>query len=402
MHRYRPLAGIAVPVVTCFLSASCASGFLCPARFALRTRRQCHGSFALLDNRHPGAEASSPSSSALHASVFTSFSKRGRKKKSRLGGREREKELEIVTKPIYENAMQKYFFAILVKLVALVTRFIMCVLNTTVLHDDKKQLSTLILNRPLDKGLLTVSNHVSMADDPGIWCGILPFKALGPTFGRSIVMVEEFYYCLGSFSAAIFHRLKCLPVRRGDLRGLESPQLEALHARLNGRVKLQKNRRDDKNSRRQWCHLMAEGRILQPWRFDPYDRPRLGRLRHGAAKLIACSPPSKTIVLPIYHDGMHHILPETPPSNITFRSESGAVPENKSGRTERWVPQIGKRVDVFVGNPIDFKDLVPANGLPFGAKVDETLIHAISDRLRLALLELEKRAADNRRQIEGK
>mmetsp|Transcript_20703 Transcript_20703/g.42249 ORF Transcript_20703/g.42249 Transcript_20703/m.42249 type:complete len:393 (+) Transcript_20703:127-1305(+) len=390
MLRYRSLVGLALPVAAFSLSSSCAtSGFLCPARIASRTRRKCH----------PAAEASSPppSSSALQASVFTSFSKRGSKKKSRLGGREREKEL--VTKPIYDNAVQKYFFAILVKLVALLTRFIMCVLNKTVLHDDKKQLSTLILNRPTDTGLLTVSNHVSMADDPGIWCGILPFKALGPTFGRSIVMVEEFYYCLGSFSAAIFQRLKCLPVRRGDLRGLESPQLEALHARLNGRVKLQKNRRDDENSRRQWCHLMAEGRILQPWRFDPYDRPRLGRLRHGAAKLIACSPPSKTIVLPIYHDGMHQILPETPPSNVTFRSESGAVPENKSGRTERWVPQIGKRVDVFVGDPVDFADLVPANGLPFGAKVDETLIHAISDRLRLALLELEKRAADNRRQV---
>lgn len=337
--------------------------------------------------------------SALHASVFTSFRKSERRKKaSRFDRRQRDEQL--ISKPIYRNAIKRFCFTVLVKLVALTTRFIMCVLNKTVLHDDTKQLESLVLDRPHDTGLLTVSNHVSMADDPGIWCGTLPFKVLGPTYGRNIIMVEEFYYSLGSFSSAIFHGLKCLPIRRGDLRGLQSPQLEALHARLNGRVKLQDNRDDNENSSSQWCHLMVEGRILQPWRFDPYDRPRLGRLRNGAAKLIACSPPPKTIILPIYHDGMHQILPETPPSNVTVRSESGAIPENKGGKTERWLPHIGNRVDVFVGDPIDFTDLVPQDGLPYGEKVDQKLLHAISDRLRSALLELEQRAANNRQQIE--
>ena len=327
--------------------------------------------------------------------------KRSRTKKNRMQDRRR-KEDELVARPIYRNGMHRILFDLLVKMIALVARFVMCVMNKTVVHDEDRQLERAVMSRPSDIGLLTVSNHQSMMDDPAIWCcKTLPFRALGTRFGRSIVMVQEFYYCLGKLSAFLFNGLKCIPIRRGDLRGLECPTLGALHARLNGKVKLQANQKEKSNGRKEWCHIMAEGRILQPWRFDPVGKPRLGRLRKGAAKLIACSPPTKTIVLPMFHDGLAQILPETPPpdTSVTVRSKSGDIPENKGGKTERWFPRSGKRCDIFVGKPLDFSDIVPPDGYPFNEKIDKETLEAISGRLREALLELEQRAADTREKL---
>ena len=67
-----------------------------------------------------------------------------------------------------------------------------------------------------------------------------------------------------------------------------------------------------------WCHIFPEGRIFQSWRFKSADpQPTstssspaiLGPLKLGVGKLVAHSPPS-TVVLPIYHRGMDHVLPE--------------------------------------------------------------------------------------------
>ena len=351
-----------------------------------------------------GVNSENHSVSSASASSLASFSgrkrnNRPRTKKAAMQQR-RQREDELVSRPIYKNFLHRFFFTCMVKAIALATRFAMCVMNKTVVHDEYRQLQRAELDRPNDVGLLTVSNHQSMADDPAIWCsGALPFRALGTT-GRSIVMVQEFYYCLGKFSAFLFHGLKCIPIRRGDLRGMESPTLEALHARLNGKVELQADERKE-NKKKEWCHIMVEGRILQPWRFDPAGRPRLGRLRHGAAKLIACSPPATTVVIPIFHDGLAQILPETPPPDATVivRTESGEIPQNKAGKTESWFPRCGKRCDIFVGHTIDFTDIVPPKGFPFREKIKKEVLESISDRLRERLLELEKRAADNRKEL---
>lgn len=338
------------------------------------------------------------SASASNLASSKKKTRRPRTKKSLMQERRR-REDELVLRPIYKNVFHRIFFNCLVKAIALAARFVMCVMNETFVHDEDRQLERAVLDRPNDVGLLTVSNHQSMLDDPGIWCsGALPFRALSTRFGRSIVMVQEFYYCLGKFSAFLFRGLKCIPIQRGDLRGLECSTLETLHARLNGKVQLQSHQKEWK---KEWCHIMAEGRILQPWRFDPAGRPRLGRLRFGAAKIIASSSPNKTVVIPIFHDGLAQILPETPPpdESVTVRTQSGEIPENKAGKTEHWFPRAGKRCDIFVGRPINFSDIVPPDGLPFSQKTEKETLKAINDRLRSALLELEQRAANTRKEI---
>jgi len=105
-------------------------------------------------------------------------------------------------------------------IIGYVTKYIMKVRNKTFLHDERDHLKYVLPeNRPADMGILTYSNHQSIMDDPGIWCGILPITKLTLDAMRTIVITEEWYYALGRFSANIFRGLNCLPVKRGDIRG---------------------------------------------------------------------------------------------------------------------------------------------------------------------------------------
>lgn len=269
------------------------------------------------------------------------------------------------------------------------TKFIMTWRNKTYLHDDKDNIRYLF-NREDDVGVLTISNHQSVADDPGIWCGTIPLKFLTLDAIRTIVMAEEWYYSAGKISAGILRGLNCIPIRRGDLRGLENPSLEEMHRRLNGiTIECDNNKNDDNNNNKKkaWAHIMVEGRIYQSWRFAP-DEPRLGKFRRGAAKLIACSPPSKTMVIPIYHRGMDEIFPEEKPIGWNLLENSQRV----VGKTKSFFPKGGKEVHVHVGDPLDFSDLVPPNGHPFHETTDRALLERINQRLYNSMRVLESRA----------
>jgi hypothetical protein len=83
-------------------------------------------------------------------------------------------------------------------------------------------------------------------------------------------MDADWYYLYGWLGAAIFRGLNCLPLRRGDIRGLRNPQLAELHSRLNGfgsdstSHSRHNNRKVNRiNGQREWCHIMVEGRVLQ-------------------------------------------------------------------------------------------------------------------------------------------
>lgn len=128
--------------------------------------------------------------------------------------------------------------------------------------------------------------------------------------------------------------------------------------------------------------MCAEGRILQPYRFSA-DQPQLGKLRLGTAKLVASSPPASTVVIPIYHSGMHKLAPETPPPSNDALSN-----DDKAGQTLHWYPTSGNIIDVYVGAPLDFQDLVPPNGFDFSEKIPAKLLADINERLTQALLEL--------------
>lgn len=59
---------------------------------------------------------------------------------------------------------------------------------------NKRILMDQVLNRPAGCGLLTVSNHQSVADDPGIWSAMLPMWALRPEQVRWALCTEDVFF----------------------------------------------------------------------------------------------------------------------------------------------------------------------------------------------------------------
>lgn len=256
--------------------------------------------------------------------------------------------------------------------------------NKTFVHDPNNNLRYFYNNNG-EKGILTFSNHISIFDDPGIWIGIFNFKTLTLKFLRSIVMEESWYWSLGKLSAGIFRGLNCIPIKRGDIRALECPALRELYGRLNG-LDHQVN-----GDRREHVHIMIEGRINQHWRYH-FGMPRLGKFRKGTAKLIACSPPKKTLVIPIFHTGLDQVFPEEIPVGIEFN-------DRLTGTTKSFWPKKHKRIDIYIGDPVDFTDILPESGYSFDEKTDKNLLDTINLKLYESMIKLDQAAKHQERHL---
>lgn len=71
--------------------------------------------------------------------------------------------------------------------------FVMKVMNR--FHHHRLQvLHDLVYRRPKGQGLLTVSNHQSMADDAGLWAALLPLWRTLPSKLRWIICTEDVFF----------------------------------------------------------------------------------------------------------------------------------------------------------------------------------------------------------------
>lgn len=75
----------------------------------------------------------------------------------------------------------------------------------------------------------------------------------------------------------------------------------------------------------------------------------LGKLKWGVGKLIAHSP-HKPIVIPIFFSGTEHLIDTDP----------------ETGKTNSYIPQLGHKVDLRVGDAINFDDLIEEHEKQFG------------------------------------
>lgn len=190
------------------------------------------------------------------------------------------------------------------------------------------------------QGLITVSNHSSILDDPGLMSCILPYHVVWrPSTMRWSVCSEELCF-FNPFVGAFMGAGRVLPVKRGGsvfqkcLVGFQ----EAV-------------------DRGEWAHIFPEGRCWQEggsplrdetgrWCSDTgrcgTSFSKLGPIKWGIAKVIANSekPP---LVVPFYHLGMEDIMPQDEKNDI-----------------RRSVPYAGAKVTMKVGQPIDFADLLKA------------------------------------------
>ncbi|TVY15263.1 Lysophosphatidylcholine acyltransferase [Lachnellula arida] len=210
-----------------------------------------------------------------------------------------------------------------------------------------------------ERGLITVSNHVSVLDDPLIW-GVLPFKyAFSPSNHRW--SLGSYDICFqNKFLASFFTYGQVLPTHRGDYSpihgGLFQPTItqairllssQPFAKTLNtetcptisdpfsgGSLTYSTTGTDNfpapsayLSRRHSWVHIFPEGRVHQ------HPTKSLRYFKWGVSRLILESEPLPDII-PIFIDGNQQIMHE-------------------AREWPRFVPRVGKDIKIAFGEKVD-------------------------------------------------
>ena len=190
-----------------------------------------------------------------------------------------------------------------------------------------KTLTDLVWKRPHKRGLLSVSNHLSVMDDPGLFAACLPWWRLPNSKFRWTICTEDVFFA-NPFVQKLLGAGNGLPLDRSG--SLEQPMFQRFQEKL-----------DNGN----WCHIFPEGRVWQRWRYNDTDT-HLGKFKFGVGKLIAhCK--NQPIVVPFFHKGMDMVVPE----KVTKNLKKPSVPKSL-------IPKTGQDVTMWVGEPIDFTEKI--------------------------------------------
>lgn len=197
---------------------------------------------------------------------------------------------------------------IVLPLVGACSKIWLCYLNNTKFHNIDT-IRKAVSNRPKSQPLITVSNHTSCIDDP-LLAGVLSWRQIfSPSKYRWTLAAHEI--CFSRDSHAKFFGLgRNIPVIRGN--GVFQKGVTFSISKLN---------------QGEWIHIFPEGKII-------WDHKSWVRLRWGIGRMIYESE-NAPLVLPIIHVGLDKVLPS---------------------QTKPYIPRIGKKVSVVVGDPIDFSD----------------------------------------------
>ena len=247
-------------------------------------------------------------------------------------------------------------------------RILLTVFNKFRSH-NLSTLFDLIFKRKTGQPLLSVSNHQSVLDDPGLWGALLPYWMIRPDVFRWNICTEDVFFSLPFLTTRMFGAGNVMPLDRSG--SLEQPMFRKFYEKL---------------AAGKWCHIFPEGKIFQDWRFDD-EQPKLGPFKPGIGKLIAHLPQgvdpiivrsklkmlsickqtplnacnfhninsticyyidSYLLQVPIYHTGMDRIVPE-------FQLKKGS--KKRSRPISKW-PGLGKEVNCYVGKPFSLKGKV--------------------------------------------
>lgn len=284
----------------------------------------------------------------------------------------------------------------------------MLAFNRIELHDAEK-MHDAVLRRKAGRGLVTVCNHCSVLDDPGLLCaGILPLRAfVAPSLMRWGLCAERVCFERGSLAQTFFGACRGLPISR--FGGINQATMrtcaelvrqgEHLHIFPEGRIYQDPYVPRDE----QGCWTTSSGRSGAPF-------AKLGPLRRGVGKVVMDATVTRRregssnisaearraltpLIVPFFHLGMEGMAP---------------VGEDRQSRTLRW----GAHVVAKVGDPIDVNDLIdefeerrsallarasaasPRNSsgscAAEEARLENGLHTAITERIESALLALER------------
>ncbi|XP_053666423.1 tafazzin [Anopheles marshallii] len=198
-------------------------------------------------------------------------------------------------------------------LVGFFSKIVIVWLNKARVHNIDV-LENALENRPQGKSLLTVSNHHSCFDDPGIW-GLLDSRLLKlrNVCNKNVIRwsMAAHDICFTCKAHSLFFMYgKCIPVVRGA--GVYQPAVDLCIEKL----KLG-----------HWVHVFPEGKVNM-------TKEDL-RFKWGVGRIIYESP-ELPIIIPIWHIGMDDVLPNEPPYYL----------------------RMGKKLTYNFGNPIDLSALM--------------------------------------------
>ena len=233
---------------------------------------------------------------------------------------------EVVQRPRWGGSFGKVVRYLNQVVVGSIFSFILRVLNKFKAY-RLKILTDLVWKRPEKRGLLSVSNHLSVMDDPGLFAACLPWWCLPNSKFRWTICTEDVFFG-NPFIQKVLGAGNGLPLDRSG--SLEQPMFQRFQEKL------------DQGS---WCHIFPEGRVWQRWRFNDTDT-HLGKFKFGVGKLIAhCK--NQPIVVPFFHKGMDMVVPEKIKTNL----KKPSVPKSI-------IPKRGQQVSMWVGEPIDFTEKI--------------------------------------------
>ena len=243
-----------------------------------------------------------------------------------------------------------------------------------------------VLNRENDQGLITISNHRSLFDDPGIVSCLLPLHiAIQPKYNRWGICSQE--YCFNDALPGIVKGYigagQVLPIRRG--------------AGINQKLLLDFGRHLASG---EWCHIFPEGGVWQ-WeelggrrqlpngvkcisssdfsRSSNHDSGSIvipatknhkvlppsykGKLKWGVGKLIAHAPITPKVI-PFAHIGMERLLPQDEISGKTKVKKNflkSLLPSFLGGDANDKLS-----IQIKFGEEITFDDLISQHEAKYG------------------------------------
>ncbi|XP_039759309.1 tafazzin homolog [Pararge aegeria] len=228
--------------------------------------------------------------------------------------------------------------SITVAVVGLFSKLIVDFLNKTTVYN--REALQRAVRRPRGVPLLTVSNHHSCFDDPGLW-GVLDAGTLlsGARMRWSLAAHDICF--TNALHSAFFALGKCVPVVRGA--GVHQPAMDFCVERLHAG---------------DWVHIFPEGRVN-------VQQERL-RFKWGVGRLVADSAAlgRAPLVLPVWHEGMARVLPNVEPYRL----------------------RAGQRLTLAVGEPIRLHALL--DRLKSANASEEETRRAITERIQDELLKL--------------
>ncbi|XP_055858682.1 tafazzin isoform X2 [Episyrphus balteatus] len=203
-----------------------------------------------------------------------------------------------------------WYFAstIAIAAVGLFSKILLVFCNKTTVYNQERLIDA-VANRPPGIPLLTVSNHHSCFDDPGLW-GVLPLKHCCSTATARWSLAAHDICFTNKYHSLFFMSGKCIPVVRGA--GVYQNAVDVCIQKL---------------SIGDWVHVFPEGKVNMTREFM--------RLKWGVGRMIYDAP-IIPIVLPVWHEGMHEVLPNTEP----------------------YIPKWGKKVTMNIGRPIALDDFI--------------------------------------------